>query len=157
MPAVERAAAARFAAIGLGDVADAPLTCDEPRQRGDLTLVAALGGTIAGFLLARPQDGQVFVRELDVHPDHAGRRLGARLLDGAGKWAARRGATWLTLTTFATVPWNAPYYARLGFGIFTPDAAAWPELAGRLAAEEPVLSGYGRRVAMRRRAVQPAR
>ncbi len=149
MPAVERASAARFATIGLADVAAAPLIADEPFERGDLTLLAVRGDKIAGFLLARPQDGQVFVRELDVHPDHAGHRLGARLLDGAGRWGARRGARWLTLTTFAEVPWNAPYYARLGFEIFTPDAD-WPELAARLAAEEPVLSGYGRRVAMRR-------
>lgn len=96
------------------------------------------------------------MRELDVHPDHAGNRLGARLLDAAGRWAARHGARWLALTTFAEVPWNAPYYARLGFGIFTP-GADWPALAARLAAEGPVLSGYGRRVAMRRLAVQSAR
>jgi len=118
--------------------------------------VALHGETVAGFLLARPQDGQVFVRELDVHPDHAGVRLGARLLEAAGKWAARRGADWLVLTTFATVPWNAPYYERLGFTAFAPDEA-WPDLAARLAAEGPVLSGYGQRVAMRRPAVQPAR
>ncbi len=137
-------------------MAQAPLTCDEPRQRGDLALVALHGDAPAGFLLARPQDGQVFVRELDVHPDHAGRRLGARLLDAAETWAARRGAVWLALTTFATVPWNAPYYERLGFAVFTPDDA-WPELAARLAAEAPVLSGHGRRVAMRRAVDQPAR
>jgi GNAT superfamily N-acetyltransferase len=118
--------------------------------------VATLGDEIAGFLLARPQDKAVFVRELDVHPDHAGRRLGARLLDAAGDWAARHGAQWLTLTTFAEVPWNAPYYARLGFEIYSPGGDA-PDLAARLAAEEPVLSGYGRRVAMRRIAAQPLR
>jgi hypothetical protein len=27
----------------------------------------------------------------------------------------------LTLTTFADVPWNAPYYARLGFEITPPN------------------------------------
>lgn len=30
----------------------------------------------------------------------------------------------LTLTTFAYVPWNAPYYARLGFEIIPPDHVA---------------------------------
>ncbi|MBN9531230.1 MAG: GNAT family N-acetyltransferase [Alphaproteobacteria bacterium] len=156
LPAIERAAAARFATIGLDQVAAAPLTSDEPRQHGDLTLVATRGDEIAGFLLARRQDDAVFVRELDVHPDDAGNRLGARLLDAAGDWAARHGARWLTLTTFAEVPWNAPYYARLGFEIFSPGSDA-PDLAARLAAEEPVLSGYGRRVAMRRTAAQPLR
>ena len=27
----------------------------------------------------------------------------------------------MTLTTFAEVPWNAPYYARLGFTILATD------------------------------------
>jgi len=37
--------------------------------------------------------------------------------DEADRWALRRGLSALTLTTYADVPWNAPYYARLGFGI----------------------------------------
>jgi predicted N-acetyltransferase YhbS len=48
---------------------------------------------------------------VSVHPDRAGQGIGRRLIDHVGAWAG----TPLTLTTFAEVPWNAPYYERLGF------------------------------------------
>jgi N-acetylglutamate synthase-like GNAT family acetyltransferase len=41
--------------------------------------------------------------------------LGRRLIEAIADWARTRGATALTLTTFSDVPWNGPYYARLGF------------------------------------------
>ena len=55
------------------------------------------------------------LHELDVHPDHARQGLGRRLISTVAEWARARGATALTLTTFADVPWNGLYYARLGF------------------------------------------
>jgi len=33
----------------------------------------------------------------------------------ADEWAETKRLAGLTLTTFAEVPWNAPYYDRLGF------------------------------------------
>jgi hypothetical protein len=39
------------------------------------------------------------------------------LLDRAAADAAAKGLRALTLTTFAEVPWNAPYYARCGFRV----------------------------------------
>jgi GNAT superfamily N-acetyltransferase len=53
--------------------------------------------------------------EIDVHPNYARRGLGRRLIEAIADWARTRGATALTLTTFSDVPWNGPYYARLGF------------------------------------------
>lgn len=41
--------------------------------------------------------------------------MGRALLAHAADRAREEGLTALTLTTFAEVPWNAPYYARLGF------------------------------------------
>ena len=55
------------------------------------------------------------LHELDVQPDHARQGLGRRLIAIVADWARARGATALTLTTFDDVPWNGPYYARLGF------------------------------------------
>ena len=43
--------------------------------------------------------------------------LGRQLIETASAWAQGRRLTALTLTTFAEVPWNAPYYARLGFHV----------------------------------------
>ena len=42
-------------------------------------------------------------------------RVRSRLIDRIALWSAQRGAQQLTLTTYRDVPWNAPYYARLGF------------------------------------------
>ena len=51
------------------------------------------------------------------------------LIDHLAGWAVRRGLPALTLITFRGVPWNAPYYERLGFrelasGEVTPGLAA---------------------------------
>ena len=50
-----------------------------------------------------------------VHPDHQGKGIGRRLLSYVAGQACAKGYTSLTLTTFRDVPWNAPWYARLGF------------------------------------------
>jgi predicted N-acetyltransferase YhbS len=50
-----------------------------------------------------------------VHPSHTRQGLGRRLLETAVLWAEQQSLSAVTLTTFADVPWNAPYYQRLGF------------------------------------------
>lgn len=54
-----------------------------------------------------------------MHPVAARQGVGRRLLEHAAAYAVARGAGALTLTTFAEVPWNAPYYARCGFRVVT--------------------------------------
>ena len=55
------------------------------------------------------------LEEIDVHPAHGRRGLGTRLVVAVCEWAARSGYRELTLTTFRDIPWNMPFYARLGF------------------------------------------
>ncbi len=45
----------------------------------------------------------------------ARRGIGRALIDHLADRTLAQGGTALTLTTFADVPWNAPYYARIGF------------------------------------------
>lgn len=88
--------------------------------------------------------------QVSVHPDHAGNRLTRRILDGLTRYHRGRGIGEITLTTFRDVPWNAPYYARLGFTeIPDVDADADPHLGPRLI--DQVAHGLPResRVAMR--------
>jgi GNAT superfamily N-acetyltransferase len=59
----------------------------------------------------------VHVEQVSVHPDHARRGIGAALIEHVAGWAGERGSAALTLTTFADVPWNGPYYERLGFRV----------------------------------------
>ncbi len=79
------------------------------------------------YLLLDMVDGAAHIEQVSVHPSHARRGLGRELIDAAAEWAAEQGLDALTLTTFAEVPWNAPYYARLGFTVVT-DEQAGPEL-----------------------------
>jgi len=68
-----------------------------------------------GFAIVHLFDTSVHLHELDVHPQHARRGLGRRLIETVAEWGRARGAIALTLTTFGDVPWNGPYYVRLGF------------------------------------------
>jgi len=73
------------------------------------------------YLLVEVVDGCAHVEQVSVHPSHARLRIGRRLIDHAGAWAAEHGLPALTLTTFVDVPWNGPYYQRLGFRFLRDD------------------------------------
>ena len=60
------------------------------------------------------------VEQVSVDPAHAGQRIGAAPLLSAEAWAGARGFHSLTLTTYCDVPWNGPYYSRLGWTVLEP-------------------------------------
>ena len=62
-------------------------------------------------------DENAHVEEIAVMPEFAGRGHGAALLAEVERWAISRGLQGLTLTTFRDVPWNRPWYERLGFRV----------------------------------------
>lgn len=72
------------------------------------------GGVVA-YLAAIGMDESLHIEQVSVHPAFARQRYGARLIEHAERDAGARGYPLLTLTTFTEVPWNAPYYASLGF------------------------------------------
>lgn len=150
---IERAAAQAFIAVGYP-----ALAAGEPTAAGEFRAAAAedmLAVAVdhddrpAGFLLAAELDTCLYVQELDVHPEHAGHRLAVRLFAAADAMARQRHLRALTLTTFRQVPWNAPYYTRLGFAPMT-DAEIGPDL--RMVIERQRAAGLdmANRVAMRR-------
>lgn len=71
-----------------------------------------VGFAIAGWLGSEP-----YLHELDVEPSHARRGIGRALIRRVAEWARSTGSSTLALSTFRDVPWNAPYYRRLGFEI----------------------------------------
>jgi len=116
---IERAAGRCFGDVGMSEIADdePPALADLVRhQRAGLALVA-VGAARAplAYLIADRVDGCLHVEQVSVHPGAARRGVGRALLDHAAGLAAAEGAPALTLTTFAEVPWNAPYYRRCGF------------------------------------------
>jgi GNAT superfamily N-acetyltransferase len=148
-----------FRDIGMPEVADYdpwPLPeLEHSRAAGLLWVVADEADEPVAFLMGSAVDGCLHVEQLSVHPGSARRGLGRALLEHAAGRAAADGTPALTLTTFAHVPWNAPYYARCGFRILE-DAEVTPGL--REIREREAAVGLDRwpRVCMRRDVPGPA-
>ena len=103
-------------------------------------------GAIVGFVHLLENDGIAHLEQLSVLPQEGRRRYGRRLLQAAMDESRRRGYERLTLRTYADVPWNAPFYARVGFVETQPTTdfhKALIEVEERLG-----LARYGRRVHM---------
>ncbi len=133
-----------FAGHGL----DLP-TLREGLERGQLWVVDAADGGIAGYLLAGELAGEFHVLQMDVDPAHARRGHGRALLRHALAQARADGYAAAVLTTLSDVPWNAAFYASEGF-VEVPEAE-WNDDLRTVMAEEAAL-GFPMhlRVAMRR-------
>jgi N-acetylglutamate synthase-like GNAT family acetyltransferase len=96
------------------------------------------------------------LEEIDIHPDHGRRGLGTKLVSHVCRWAARTGYEAVTLTTFRDVPWNLPFYVRLGFGVVPPEQLS-PAL--RAVVEDETRRGLdgSRRVVMKRPCASPSK
>lgn len=70
---------------------------------------------MVGFALCERDGDRAHLEELDVHPEHGRRGIGAALVRRVCAWARGQQLSWVTLTTFREIPWNAPFYRRLGF------------------------------------------
>ena len=79
-------------------------------------------GRCNGMLLAEASRDDLHILELSVAATAQRRGIGSALLGTAIAAARARGLASLTLTTDRTLPWNAPFYARNGFVMLTPDA-----------------------------------
>ncbi|GAA1605587.1 MULTISPECIES: GNAT family N-acetyltransferase [Kribbella] len=116
---LELAAGVLFREIGMTDVADHPPPAlevfEHARAAGQLWVAADDADRPAGFVLVELVDDGVHIEQVSVHPEYQGRRIGRQLIEYVDAWAAGRGYPVLTLSTFRSVPWNGPYYARLGF------------------------------------------
>jgi len=126
LQAIERDAAARFRTVGLDAIADGDPS-DEGFIQSALTtgevLGAELDGALVGFALAGRLDDALHIYEISVASTHGGRGLGSRLIEALGDAGRRRSINALSLSTFADVPWNGPFYARRGFAVV--DEAGW--------------------------------
>jgi GNAT superfamily N-acetyltransferase len=73
-----------------------------------------------GFALGGVVGQNAHLDELDVLPDHGRRGLGRALVEAACDWAREAGYRAITLNTLSHIPWNGPFYERLGFRILAP-------------------------------------
>ncbi|MFM0340424.1 GNAT family N-acetyltransferase [Paraburkholderia fungorum] len=116
---IEFEAAQRFVSVDMTGIADAPSMEIElvNRKIAARQIVVAVNAdeTCVGFVMFEPQPARFYVQELDVLTTYAGQRIGAALLEKVAQLALAQQVTQLILSTFREVPWNAPYYRRLGF------------------------------------------
>jgi ribosomal protein S18 acetylase RimI-like enzyme len=104
-------------------------------------------GEPVGFLAGERIGPDLHIWELAVAAAYQRHGLGRRLIAAAEAQARAERLTGLTLTTFRTVAWNGPFYARAGFEIL--DETTLPDhLSGALARERE--RGLPDRVAMRK-------
>ncbi|MEU8076989.1 GNAT family N-acetyltransferase [Catellatospora citrea] len=142
--AVELAADRVFDAIGVGPLPP-PGSVEELAAAA---CVLVVGDPPVGFARLGRVDGQAHLEQLSVHPDHSGRGVGTALLDAACDWAARSGHREVTLTTFADIAWNGPFYAGRGFIPVTDPGPGLREIRRHESALG--LDALGPRIAMRR-------
>jgi GNAT superfamily N-acetyltransferase len=116
---IEFEASLRFLSVDMAGIADAPpmsLGLVERKVAAQEIIVAVdADGTFPGFVMFEPQPARIYIQELDVLTSHAGRRIGAALIEQVAQLARSRLLMQLVLSTYREVPWNAPYYRRLGF------------------------------------------
>jgi len=131
---IERAAGRLFAEIGMSEVAN-----DEPLSDETLRLYQTCGRAWVavddsdrpiGYLVADILDGNAHIEQLSVLPANMRKGLGRALIEQLAAWASGLGMEAVTLTTFVDVPWNGPYYRRLGFEMLTEEEIK-PELRDR--------------------------
>jgi GNAT superfamily N-acetyltransferase len=150
---IERDAGRQFAVIGMAEIAsDKPPAIAEleaVRARGRAWVAADPADRPIAYLLSSTVDGCAHIDQVSVASSHSRRGLGAVLIEHLAMGARAEDRPALTLTTFRDVPWNAPYYERLGFGVVAP-ADQGPELAALVHREALTIPGNAARVAMRR-------
>ena len=154
---IERAAGVAFVGVGMPEVAD-----DEPLPTDVLARFASDGRAwvwegpdgsgdqrTAAYILVEMIDGAAHIAQVSVDPAWARQGIGSQLVDHVSEWAAVRGLLAVTLTTFREVPWNAPYYARIGFRVMSAHEIG-PQLRQTIASETALGLNPSVRVAMTR-------
>lgn len=68
-----------------------------------------------GFLYAKKQGQDLYIIEMDVCRDFQKQGIGRQLIEYAIDYAKQNDFVSLSLTTFAHVVWNRPFYEKLGF------------------------------------------
>jgi GNAT superfamily N-acetyltransferase len=117
---VERAAAGQFSAVGLAHLLNQTLPIErliEAQKHGHVWVVTTMTDEIVGFAMIETASERVHLEEIDILPAHSGQGLGKELIRFIQAWAVTAGFKAMSLSTFRDVPWNAPYYERLGFRI----------------------------------------
>jgi GNAT superfamily N-acetyltransferase len=124
LPAIELAASRLFTGMAPESVLNmttSPDVLNRAQGDGHLWVVLANEAPVGFALVEVVERDAAHLEEIDVHPDHGRRGLGTKLVMHVCRWAAAAGFRSVTLNTHRDVPWNAPFYRRLGFEVVPHD------------------------------------
>ncbi|KAH8678869.1 putative acetyltransferase [Tricladium varicosporioides] len=116
---VERSAAEIFRTVGLDHLLDGdmmnPSVLAKMAAMNHLWIAVNDWDQPIGFLGGHDIEGKFHLAEVSVAREFQGRGVGRALMATMVEQAQREGYKAITLTTFRNVPWNGPWYRRLGF------------------------------------------
>ncbi|MEO0722193.1 MAG: GNAT family N-acetyltransferase [Pseudomonadota bacterium] len=155
---IESAADSRFEGTGLLDGMDDADTI--PREVFEAAIPAGLVTVlehetdgVIGYTLCSYRPPDHYLDQVAVHPDHGRRGLGRALVEAVLLDAEARRLPAVSLSTFIDVPWNAPFYASIGFKpVKRSKLTPWMLELERLQAEQMDVS---KRCFMRRKVRRP--
>src|SRR5215218_5845153 len=113
LPLIEVSAAQRFRRLDhLGADLDGatPVELLRPRQEAGTIWVAEEAGRLIGFAACEACSDALHLLELDVRLEAQGHGVGRALIAVVAEATRRLGLPAVTLTTFADIPWNGPFY-----------------------------------------------
>jgi GNAT superfamily N-acetyltransferase len=120
LPAIERSAAQLFhldpplAWLADAEVPDAAQHLQAIEQ-AYVWLAENSDGQLTGFVRAVGIDQHMHIEELSVSQAFQGQGMGRALVAAVIEQARVMRLNSVTLTTFRDLPWNAPFYQRMGF------------------------------------------
>ena len=139
---IEAASEQLFAEVGIGPFSDQGSSAEQA------VMVFVGGDPPVGFASVEVVDGVAHLGQLSVLPSASRQGLGSALVRAVCDWACAQGYDAVTLTTFRDVPWNGPFYARMGFRTLdelTPGLAAIRDHEKAIGDDD-----FGPRIAMRK-------
>ncbi|MGL5941384.1 MAG: GNAT family N-acetyltransferase [Waterburya sp.] len=121
LAAIERSASVLFQNTPYSFLVNSqPLPLEFVQQRfqaGQVWVAVERDETVVGYAIANEVDDTLYLQQIDVEPSHGRKGIGSKLISIVCVWAKYHGYRIVSLSTFRDIPWNAPFYAKLGFRI----------------------------------------
>jgi GNAT superfamily N-acetyltransferase len=116
---VERSAAEIFRTANLGFLADGdtvdPAALAAMAHANHLWIAANRFDQPIGFVGGEYLNGNFHIVEISVAKEFQGKGVGKALMTAMVQQVSREGYKSVTLTTYKKLPWNAPWYSKMGF------------------------------------------
>ncbi len=143
------------AEMGLAEIADDDPPAPEvlaghiDSSSGWVVTDPAAGDLVVAYAVGSMMDDAAHLDQVSVRNAYERRGIGTALIETVCCWAVELGFDAITLTTFLDVPFNGPYYRRLGFSELATHECG-PDLRSLRQLERDIGLDVQPRIAMRR-------